>query len=180
MIKQSGFSLIEVLAALMIFSVAIFGILAIFLKTGHASKDAYIRTHATTLLTSESEKVRFMNHAQKQSYTATFIPLIQAVQSDTPLMNYQKLAQAMNRPNCQTAVCRNTEFGKANAISAAHYAANEQAMIIAQFCPHAPQSICIIIAWGDTKPLIGSAKPACINTKGQYHSGATCVYLESY
>lgn len=71
---QRGFSLIEVLVAMLILAIGLLGLAALQTQGVRFNHDAYVRTHATVLAYDIVDKMR-LNQPNRASYTTANFPL---------------------------------------------------------------------------------------------------------
>jgi len=69
-VLQRGFSLVEVLVALIVLSVGLLGIAAMYVETLRANRDALVRTQAIALASDLADRIR-SNRLPANNYTGT-------------------------------------------------------------------------------------------------------------
>jgi type IV pilus assembly protein PilV len=182
---QRGMGIVEVLVAMLVLAVGVLGYSVLQLRAVSATNDALTRSQAILILRGLSDSVR-MNVVGQQSG------------------NYQATPGVFNQsgaPTAPGASCTNVSF--ANYCTPAAFAqwdAYQYALIAFKMgikinmltCPGAVQSgagssparQCLLAAWGNTAPTIGSNSTTvpydCMQTAGTYNAVATCFELEAY
>ncbi|OOR88071.1 hypothetical protein B0181_08950 [Moraxella caviae] len=184
--KQAGFSLLEVLVALLVFSFAALGMMALYLRAGQTTHHAATYAHMASLIAAQNEAVRLMTDEQKRHYANLLSAVNQQAASD--LSAYRAAASALKAQDCQ-ASCAPNELVAAYAYQAAHTALAHDARFNAVFCADNPKQLCLIAAWGQTQAIISDtvrtdvqdgAGVACAFGDGRYHQGAQCIVVKSY
>ncbi|HET8692292.1 MAG TPA: type IV pilus modification protein PilV [Steroidobacteraceae bacterium] len=69
--SQSGFTMVEVLVALVVLAIGLLGIAALYLNSLQAGRTAIYRTEAVTLAADIADRIR-MNRTAQAAYNATF------------------------------------------------------------------------------------------------------------
>lgn len=142
---EKGFSLLEVLVALLIFSVAALWFLSLQSKLALMSTNARYQADASYILTNQTELLASFNDEQRFSYIQMLRRLSAAAQaSNQPLKTYQQAAHALPI-NCQQSTCDAQLYGQAAAVAIAQQAADRQLLVLVTSCQGEP---CFEIRWG--------------------------------
>lgn len=172
--QERGFGLIEVLVALLLVSVVFFGFLAVQMRAYHTSQDAVIRTHATSLLSTQAQILQGHDESVKQSYQRLFNQLNRSGSSGQMMDYYQKSLAAI-RLSCHQQACTPADAVNYQAIQSAKVAATHGVRMNVVSCP---AGRCLLAVWGETKAEQGEG--SCINQVGAIHVGARCVMMVVY
>jgi type IV pilus assembly protein PilV len=76
--SQSGFTMVEVLVALVVLAIGLLGIAALYLNSLQAGRTAIYRTQAVTLAADLADRIR-MNRTAQNSYATLFADAVAAV-----------------------------------------------------------------------------------------------------
>lgn len=160
---QSGVGLVEVLVALLLLAVAVFGFVALQIRAVGASEEAGQNIQAMNLARDLSERMR-MNREGFNSYITTTTP-----------------------PDCNEKKCTAVQLAQYEYAQIQTRAQNQGLKLNVLDCQGVNASFkrkCIYVAWGKTEPINDAASPstslnAC--TKGTaYIPNAQCVIMETY
>lgn len=143
---QFGVSLLEVIVALLILSIAVLGFLASGSKSLLGSSQADFRSQAAVLISGHYDAVQYFNEQQKRIYVQT---LAQGISGAADIDDYNRQVQAINI-DCQVA-CSGDTLAKVSAWQLAQSAAAARMTVLAKICQ---TDICWAFAWGDDAPLI--------------------------
>ncbi|WP_323842055.1 MULTISPECIES: type IV pilus modification PilV family protein [unclassified Moraxella] len=170
--NQQGFSLIEMLVALLLVSVAFLGFLMVQVKANGASKDAKMRTTAVSLMTAHAEVLRNASDADKQIHAELFGRLNRSNGTSIQMMNDYRIAINAIFVSCQQSGCNSTEFIKYRTLWTARLAAKEGVRLNAISQNGTYQ---LIAAWGDTPATQG--KNGCVLPDGKINRDAHCMTM---
>lgn len=193
---QQGIGLIEVLVALLLLAVAALGYAALQTRALRSTDEALIRTQALTILNSATEKIR-TNGLQNNYTVTTTIPASGTTPASSTTTTHQIIeyyAQLLNTagiptvPACLAASnCTGDQIYKAIAAQDVKdlktVAQASDIKLGAVICPATTgkgATNCLVAAWGNTNPTMGSGASDCMKTSGTYNFTAECVYMESY
>ena len=168
--NQHGVGLIEVLVAVLLLSVAVLGFSALQLRAISATDESLIRTQAMSILRGLAENMR-ANSAKIDTYQAI-------INSPTSVTDISSSGCREITDNC-TATKVAVKESKAAVAKLTEYGISVT-MISCPGTAGFSEIKCLIAAWGDTLPQMGTDNKACANADGTYKSGATCVILETY
>ncbi|WP_294032982.1 prepilin-type N-terminal cleavage/methylation domain-containing protein [uncultured Moraxella sp.] len=144
--RQFGMSLLEVVVALLILSIAVLGFLAVGSRSLLGSGQADFRSQAVTLISGHYDAVQYFDEHQKRIYVQT---LAQSIGSASDIDDYIRQVQAVHI-ECQAACSRDT-LAKLSAWQLAQSAATARMTVLAKNCQ---TGICWALAWGDDAPQI--------------------------
>ncbi len=165
---QRGVGLVEVLVAVLLLSVAVLGFSALQLQAIKATEESLVRTQALSVVRGLAENMR-ANPLQLGAYETaindTSITVVNCVGVTTCT------AKEIAAKESKAAVKKLQEYDIRIKMKTCPSAAN-----ISEFS----QIKCVIAAWGDTLPEMGTSAQDCANTDGTYKSGSTCVIVEAY
>lgn len=167
---QMGFSLIEVLVALLILSMAIFGFLAVQMKATYDTNAAVIKTHAVSAMSTQAEILQDMPMQVRTAHTRLFHQLNQGV-GDDMMTHYKKSLLALDTP-CHIRSCNQSAFLMHQTKQSAQLAAEQGIRLNIVPCD---SQYCIIAAWGNT--YAGVSHDGCINANGDINQGADCMMM---
>ena len=195
-IKQQGFGLVEVMVSLLILAVAVLGFTAMQGQAIKATDESLERTQSLVMMRNMGEKIR-INPTAIPVYRVAINTAATTIPSNTCGL------KGTGTP------CNPTELATAEAYFFTQDMSNRGFTVNLHPCPSTGEGVdtnimyswCLISAWGDTRPTIGTdiktkdiegestdGKMDCltpqsvannqINKGGQYHSGATCMFME--
>lgn len=170
---QMGFSLIEVLVALLILSMAVLGFLMVQMKSLHQSQSATMRAHAVSAMSSQAELLRGASDDARDGYERLLNQLNQGVGIDQ-MDHYQKSILAVSLP-CHAKSCSEEMFVRHQGLQIAKAAAAHGIRLNILPCNN---HRCLIAAWGETPARI--ATDGCMNKNGGINPGATCMTMAVY
>lgn len=159
---QQGMGLIEVMVALLLLAVAILGFSALQIKAVGATDESLVRSQAIS-------KIRDISEVMRRN--VTYIADVKAVLPSS--------ASKFTK-NCFSEDCTDQEMAKFDAQQAKDKAEDAGFIIGVANCPGASSTTCILVAWGDTEPVIGTSDNQCISNEGVYNKGSNCVMMEMY
>lgn len=173
---QRGFSLIEVLVALLLVSMVFLGFLAVQMKAYHSSRDAAIRTQAVSAMTMQAEILQGTNEQTRQEHERFFQKLNQnsAGVSHQLMSDYQR-ALGLVSVDCVSRACSEVELVRYQAYQAAKVAAHHGIRLNVAVCGN---HHCLLAAWGDT--IAGVGVDGCVDTSGVIQQGAKCMTMRVY
>lgn len=153
---QRGVGLVEVLVALLLLSIAIFGFIALQIRAVAASSEAGKNIEATNLARDIAERIR-VNRNGLNEYKAV-----------------------SNPPDCSTKFCTSKEMAQydfSQVKTQASLLGMDLEILDCQGSNFKRQ--CIYVAWELTTPTDGLASPHCTNGTA-YVSDAKCIIMEIY
>lgn len=172
--QQLGVGLLEVLIALLLLAVAVLGFSAMQMRAVKATDETLFRSDALVAIRNISEDMRlYPTIEQRQKY-----------QDYVALLNQQ--ASLTSAPiDCNTTACTSEQQMQFNAFQSVALARDNGIFVNAMTCPGTEQAtslkkMCLVAAWGNTKPNMGSDKEDCTDATGVYNRGATCFVVEAY
>lgn len=191
--QNRGFSLIEVMVALLILAIAVLGFIALQGQALKATDESLERTQTLVMMRSMGEKIRANPTAMTSYQSAINTPATTAPTKGCGLFG------------SDTSSCNPTELATAEAFTFTQDMSNYGFTVNLVPCPstgggattNVMYSWCLISAWGDTTPTVGTDNSSndadgnmdCLTSQvtnsdgsitngGQYHSGATCMFME--
>ena len=170
---QMGFSLIEVLVALLILSMAVLGFLMVQMKSLHQSQSATMRAHAVSAMSAQAELLRDASDDAREDYERLLNQLNQGVGIDQ-MNHYQKSILAVSL-SCHAKSCNEEMFVRHQGLQIAKPAAVHGIRLNILPCNN---HRCLIAAWGETPARI--AADGCMNANGSINPGATCMTMVVY
>ncbi len=186
--QQLGFGLVEVMVSLLILAVAVLGFTAMQGQAIKATDESLERTQSLVMMRNMGEKIRVNPTA-----IATYQSAINTAATSAPTKNCGL--------NSGTVDCSAAELATAESYFFTQDMANRGFTVNLHPCPstggqadtNIMYSWCLISAWGDTKPTIGTdsdpeGKMDCLTSQaeadslitkgGKYHPNATCMFME--
>lgn len=175
--NQKGIGLLEVLVALLLLAVAVLGFSAMQMQAIKATDETLIRSDAMVAIRNISEDLRLLPTVEhKNSYQTTIHDIYtNQLQND--------VAPIAPGTDCATTACSTEQQMEYNAFQSLSLAFDSQVKINAINCPGATATspkICLIAAWGSTKPEQSDEADSCIDAAAAYRTGATCFVMETY
>lgn len=173
---QKGVGLIEVLVAALILAVSVLGLIAMQLKAVRTSGDSQARVQATAIAQDLIERMT-MNDSTLIQGTGGYGPTLSA---GTSVSKPSSLPQT-----CVTAACTPAETVTFDVNQAAYYAGTllPDGLISGRVAATDSNNLQVFVAWGGTKPVIGTSDDACMEsgTGGTltYRPNANCIMLEA-
>lgn len=188
--KQQGFGLIEVMVSLLILAIAVLGFAAMQGQAIKATDESLERTQSLVMMRNMSEKIRLNPTAITAYQTAINSPVANAPSKSCGLYG------------TDTSVCTPVQLAAAEAYLYTQDMSNYGFIVNLHPCPstggeaatNIMYSWCLISAWGNTKPTIGTdSNPEdgmdCLTSQvtneddsitkgGIYHPSATCMFME--
>lgn len=170
---EHGFSLIEVMVALLLVSMVFLGFLAVQLKAHVATKDAVMRTQAVMVLNAQAERLRGADTSAYRAHQAFLNQLNRNVTGSSAQMlsTYQKGLVAFN-DECTRHACDQVALAKHHAYHGAVLASNQGLRLNALPCD---QKHCLVVAWANTPAT--QASDGCLNQDGAINQGASCMMM---
>lgn len=173
---QRGFSLIEVLVALLLVSMMFLGFLAVQMRAYHSSRDAAIRTQAVSAMTMQAEILQSANEQARQAHEQFFYRLNQnSTGVSHRLMSDYQHALGLVGVDCVSRVCSGVDLVRYQAWQAAKVAAHHGIRLNVAECG---KYHCLLAAWGDT--IAGVGVDGCMDTSGVIRQGARCMTMRVY
>lgn len=169
--RQTGFGLVEVLAAVLVLGVGVIGFAALQMRAIHASGDAYARTQAIAIAQDLAERMR-VNLTQAAAYRTA--------------ANWTSAVPTAAPTTCSTttADCSTATMVTYDVASVRYNAATllPQGLMRVEGCQGSTLT-CVYVAWDGLQPTAGTGGE-CVTDAGAYVSpGAnrpslSCVMLE--
>jgi type IV pilus assembly protein PilV len=167
--SQSGFSMIEVLAAVLLLMVGVLGYAALQTRAMQSTGESYFRAQAMGIAQDLASRMR-VNAAQKSAYTTA--------------SNWSATAPTAPSTTCITAACTAANIATAD-IQDVRFSALSllpQGQMLVEACQAATAMTCVYVSWGSTAPTTGSSGQ-CVDATGKYVVGSSgagpdCVMLE--
>lgn len=174
--NEKGVGLIEVLVAALILAIGVLGLIAMQMKAVRTSGDSRARVQATAIAQDLIERMT-MNDSKQ----------IKAVNGYGPTLSTGESVAAPNSlPQlCLISPCSPTETVTFDVNQAAYYAATllPEGLISGRIAATDSNNLQVIVAWGGTKPVIGTGDDACMQEVSgstlAYRPDANCVMLEA-
>lgn len=190
--SQVGVGLIEVMVALLLLTVAVLGYTALQGQAIKSTNEAYERTQSLVMMRTIAEKIR-ANPAGIKTYEN---------QINASAANSAPAKQCGLNGEAITVLCTPAEIAEAESYLLKTELANYDFQIQMHPCPNTGGtgtdaannimfSYCLIAAWGDTTPTIGTDDETdCLTERvvgeddvveaagGNYHVKATCMMME--
>lgn len=168
--SQQGMAFIEVLVALVLFSVAALGYVGLQAQSLAAVDDAVMRTQALVILTEAAERIR-----TNMGWVALRTYQLQFDAATIPAMT-----------SCTVrAGCNATQVVQ-NDVAVLRLQAKQQGMTLAMLgCPgrlSTTENYCLVAAWHGTQAKYVSSEvlDGCLHLQGNYRVGSDCLYMEAY
>lgn len=190
--KHQGVGLVEVMVALLLLTVAILGYTALQGQAIKSTNEAYERTQSLVMMRTIAEKIR-ANPAGIETYeTKINISTTNTIPTKQCGLNGETV----------TALCTSAEIAQAESYLFKKELANYDFQIQMHPCPNTGGigtdaatnimfSYCLIAAWGNTTPTIGTdGEIDCLTERvvgeddvveaagGNYYTKATCMMME--
>lgn len=167
---QQGVGLVEVLVAVLLLSVAVLGFSALQLRAISATDESLVRTQALSIVRGLAENMR-ANPLQMPAYEDAIngISSVTGIDSDS----CKDLSDA----------CTAKEIAVKEAEAAVDKLDEYDITMTMVTCPgtaNFSEVKCIIAAWGDTQPVMGTDGSDCADVNGIYKSGSNCLIVETY
>lgn len=175
--QQLGVGLLEVLIALLLLAVAVLGFSAMQMRAVKATDETLFRSDALVAIRNISEDMRLYPTIEQRQKYQDYVALLNQQDPLDPLKS------ALT--NCNTTACTSEQQMQFNAFQSVALARDNGIFINAMTCPGTEQAtslkkMCLVAAWGNTKPNMGSDKEDCTDATGVYNRGATCFVVEAY
>lgn len=169
--RLRGFSMIEVLAAVLVLAVGVLGYAGLQARAMRSTGESYYRAQAMAVAQDLASRMQ-VNSAQLGAYTTA---------ANWP----STLQPTPNSTTCLTASCTPAQIATAD-ITDIRYEAGAlltQGLVNVESCLTATNLTCIYVSWGGTQPTTG-ASGQCVNASGQYVTGSdglapNCIMLEA-
>ena len=166
-IHQKGVGLVEVLVALLLLALGIFGFIALQYKAGEATAEATQRIQAMNIARDLAERIRINNKANIDNYKAT---------------DFQK------EESCFDSFCDPSTKTKFDLYQVKLLANRFGMNYKVQNCPNSTTQNnrkCVYVAWDKTQPenTTQSDTNACTKSTSagfSYNDASTCIVLEIY
>lgn len=188
--QQQGIGLVEVLVALLLLAVAALGYAALQTRALRSTDEALTRTQALTILNNTAEKIR--TNGLQNNYTLVVTPASGTTPETTTsgqIIEYYatQLNQSVGNitsHTCATATpCTPKDIADNDIIELKTIAGASGIKLGSVTCPSTSAkgaTTCLVAAWGNTNPTMGSGTAHCMQSSGAYNFSAECVYMESY
>lgn len=168
--NQQGVGLVEVLVAVLLLSVAVLGFSALQIRAISATDESLIRTQALSIVRGLAENMR-ANATALDSYEES--------------INGTSTVTDINKNSCKALidVCTSKQLAVKEAIAAKAKLSEYGVSVRMNPCPGTAdfsEIKCIVAAWGDTLPSMGTEANTCANENGIYKRGSTCIIVEAY
>lgn len=191
--KQQGFGLIEVMVSLLILAIAVLGFAAMQGQAIKATDESLERTQSLIMMRNVAEKIHANPSAIVTYATGLNSPY---ASSNAPNKKCGLDGTSVNQ------LCSPTELAEAESYTLKAELQNYEFQIQMHPCPNTGgagadaadnimYSYCLISAWGETTPTIGTDDETdCLTERvigdddklevagGSYHSKATCMMME--
>lgn len=186
---QLGVGLIEVLVSLLILAVAILGFVAFQTNAIAITSESAVRTNALTVMRDLGEAVRYNKDAiksekdendsiTKESYSTRLNYYNKTFVDAGAVQNFPTGKPTCGLLTATTANCTPSQRAEAEAYIIAKTAYENGFQINLHSCPGTDDKVqCIVAAWNETTPTIGSNTPNCLKNDGTYVSGADCMVI---
>lgn len=175
MYTQKGFSLIEVMVALLILSMAVLGFLMVQMKSLNQSQSAAMRVHAVSAMSAQAELLRGVSDDVLSGYEGLLNQLNRGVAGVDQMVQYKKSILAI-KLSCHAISCSNEMYVKHHGLQMVKAAAVHGIRLNILPCKN---QRCLIAAWGETSAGI-SKDDGCLNLNGDINPGATCMTMVMY
>jgi len=172
---QKGVGMIEVMVAALILAVSVLGLIAMQLKAVRISGDSQARVQATAIAQDLIERMT-MNDSSVMQSTDGYGPTLSA-------------GSAVTKPSSLPQTCLSSACTPAQTVAfdvgqAAYYAGTllPDGLLSGRVAATDSKNLQVFVAWGGTKPIVGSSDDACMDSVGgilTYRPGANCVMLEA-
>lgn len=168
--NQQGVGLIEVMVAVLLLSVAVLGFSALQLRAISATDESLVRTQALSVVRGLAENMRAN---------------VTALESYEEAINGTSTVTGIDKNSCQelTNNCTSKQLAVKEAKAAKEKLSEYGVSVSMNTCPGTAdfsEIKCIIAAWGDTLPSMGTEANTCANENGIYNRGSTCIIVEAY
>lgn len=173
---QRGIGLIEVMVAAMILAISMLGLIAMQLQAVRTSNDSQARVQAVTIAQDLIERMTMNDVALIQGLNGYAMTLSAGSEVSAP----GSLPQG-----CVTGSCNGEATVAFDVGQAAYYAATllPEGLISGRVAATDSNNLQIFVAWGGTKPVIGSGDDACMTEAADgtlsYNPDANCIMLEA-
>ena len=173
---HKGVGLIEVMVAALILAISVLGLIAMQLKAVRTSGDSQARVQATAIAQDLIERMT-MNDGSLMQSVGGYGPSLSAGSAVTTPSSLPQ--------TCVSAACTPEETVTFDLGQAAYYAASllPEGLVSGRVAAADSKNLQVFVAWGGTKPVIGTGDDACMETATDgtltYHPSANCVMLEA-
>jgi type IV pilus assembly protein PilV len=172
--RMRGFSMIEVLAAILVLAVGVLGYAGLQARAMRSTGESYYRAQAMAVAQDLASRME-INSAQLASYTtAGTWPTL----SNLPI-------PAPNSTTCFSSACTPAQIATADIKDISYEASSllTGGLVNVEACMGAAGMTCIYVSWNGTLPTAGTTGQ-CVDDKGQYKTGSdglapNCVMLEA-
>ncbi len=169
--RQNGFSLVEVLVALLLLAVGALGFVAMTISSSKLTGIAFERVQATALAEDLIERINI-------NYPGVATPYYVSTYTSAPT-TYDTACESTS--NC----ARQGQDMAAYDLAQVEYEANQllpQGLVEVLLPATANNHVQVLVSWGGTTPTVGTGPNDCVSlasTVYSYNSGANCIVLES-
>lgn len=163
---QRGVGLMEVLVALLVLAIGVFGFIALQYRAVEATTESGYRVQAINIARDMAERIR-VNRGALSAYETK----LEKTVAD----------QITATKNCATTNCTAAELAEYD-VSQVAKKAQETGMTIRRWTCQGNQDgrSCIYVAWGDTAATNGDANEGNCTTGAAYDPASTCLIMEVY
>lgn len=171
MSRQKGFSLVEVLVALLLLAVGALGFVAMTVSSSKLTGVAFARVQATALAEDLIERINI-------NYPGVATPYYVSTYT-TPPSTYDTACES------STDCINKGQDMAAYDLSQVEYEANQllpQGLVGVLLPAAGNNHVQVLVSWGGTTPTVGTGANDCVSlasTVYTYNSGANCIVLES-
>lgn len=179
--NEKGVGLTEVLVSLVLLAIAILGFVAFQTRAISLTSESMLRVNALTVMRDLGDSIRH-NVSGKNKYKSKLNGF-----TDDFVTN-----GSANAPSEFCGLSSSSTFtanavtycGKDNQATIAAYKAAKTAyengyQLKMQSCPGTNNGLqCLIAAWNDTNPTVGSSNTDCVKTTGLYVDNSECLIME--
>lgn len=172
---ERGIALTEVLVALFLLSIGVLGFAALQFRAVAATTESLNRTQALAIIRGLGERIQ-VNNTSAATLNTYKLALNQTGVPAAPTEQCQGLASSNTG-------CTTTQLAQLDAYQARLAARDNGIALGMDTCPGTVGAMtkqCLIAAWDETLPMIGSSDNHCMTPEGSYRRSATCVVLEVY
>lgn len=166
---MAGFSMIEVLAAVLVLAVGVLGYAGLQARAMRSTGESYYRSQAMAVAQDLASRMK-INSAQLATYTTATNWASVATQPDL---------------TCLSASCTPAQIASADIADISYEASSVLAKgrVNVEPCINATSLTCVYVAWAGTAPTTGSSGQ-CVDGNGAYVAGSEglapdCIMLEA-
>lgn len=172
---QQGVGLIEVLVASLILAIGVLGFAGMQMQAVRVGGESHARVQATAIAQDLIERITMNDSTLVQGANGYAIALSTgdsvSVPSSLPV-------------DCQTGACTSAQMVTFDVGQVAYYAATllPGGLVSGQVAATGSRNLQVFVAWGGTKPVVGSGDDACMSDASgtpAYLPAANCVMLEA-